>query len=161
MPKQKMHAPSTLRPILTAQSATPKKAIVAKLPPSNLSGLAPKAGLGDPRRISFQPAQKLDPKQLKTVVRRWYRFDKCGRMSIIEVRHRRWAHTHRLPTCTQSPRRPADSMGNSRAEQIGICDHFSQPGTRLEICAGAVRGRLVPPVSALQCMAMGSPLHMP
>lgn len=78
-----MAAPSALRPILTAQTAAPK---ASKLPSSNLPSLAPKTGLGDPRRISFQPAQKLDPKHLKTVVRRWYRFDKCGRMSIIEVR---------------------------------------------------------------------------
>eukprot|EP00892_Ulva_mutabilis_P009507 jgi/Ulvmu1/6929/UM032_0007.1 len=84
-PKPKGAPPSTLRPIVTNSSATPIKALTSKVPPGKLPGLAPKAGPGDARRILFQPAQKLDPKQLKVVVRRWYRFDKCGRMSIIEA----------------------------------------------------------------------------
>lgn len=87
--KPKTPAPTTLRPIVTNGASTPIKALTTKvLPPSTskLPGLTPKTGPGDPRRISFQPAQKLDPKQLKVVVRRWYRFDKCGRMSIVEVR---------------------------------------------------------------------------
>ena len=84
----------------------PNSSGASKVPVSGAAVPPPRTATppdGLKRPVTFAPARLLDAKQLKEVVRRWYRFDKCGRMSIIEVWPPASIPAASCPPCAPTP----------------------------------------------------------